>query len=66
MNFNEFTAFVKSASEHLSISEDIVFEIMRSGDEDATYTRFGAEYAMVRDAENIWKDAKRFFGGNNA
>jgi len=60
--FNEFIAFVKSASEHLSISEDTVFQIMRSDDENATYNRFGAEYSMVRDAENIWHDAKRFFG----
>jgi hypothetical protein len=61
--FNEFIAFVKSASEHLSISEDTVFQIMRSDDESAAYNRFGAEYTMVRDAENIWHDAKRFFGG---
>lgn len=63
MNYREFNAFIESAAQHLSISEDIVFEIMRSGDEEETYHRYGAEYSMVRDAENIWKDAKRFFGG---
>jgi hypothetical protein len=60
-NLDEFVCFIKSAAEHLSIDEDIVFEIMRSGDEDATYDRYGAQYSMVRDAANIWNDAKRFF-----
>lgn len=60
-NIDEFTAFVKSAAEHLSIDEDIVFEIMRDSDEQYTYNKYGYSYTAVRDAANIWNDAKRFF-----
>jgi hypothetical protein len=61
MNFNEVVAFVKSAAEHLSIDEDVVFEILIADDDDFAYTTHGQSYTVVMDARNIWNDAKRFF-----
>jgi hypothetical protein len=65
MNFNEVVAFVKSASEHLSIDEDVVFEILVTEDHDFTYSTHGHSYTAVMDARNIWNNAKQFFGGDN-
>ena len=61
MNFNEVVAFVKSVAEHLSIDEDVVFEILITEDQDFTYNTHGLSYTAVMDAHNIWNDAKRFF-----
>lgn len=59
-SFREFVAFVTSASEHLCIDEDRVFEIMRTDDQDFACNQYGADYTSVMDAHNIWNDAKRF------
>ena len=66
MSFNEFVAFVKSASAHLSLSKDQIFDIMMmssDGDGDAAYIKYGSDYSAVIDAQNIWNDAKRFVRG---
>lgn len=59
-NLDNFAAFIRSAAEHLSLSEDEVFQIMVEDDEIA-YHIHGYNYSAVMDARNIWNDAINFY-----
>ena len=61
MKFDEIVAFVNSASDHLSIDKDVIFEILITEDQDFTYQKHGYSYTAVMDTQNIWNDAKKFF-----
>lgn len=60
MTNSELKAFVKSASSNCDVSEDEAREIM-TADDDMAYMRYGMKYSIVRDAANVWKDARDFY-----
>jgi hypothetical protein len=60
MNKLELAAFIKSASSNCDVSEVDAYEIMTE-DDDTAYMRHGMKYSIVRDAANVWKDAREFY-----